>query len=509
MITFLVVAVLALLAFAYVALPLIAPRHADPLPDATDPVLAGLRDEKAALLRAITELDERTDLQPERREQLRARYEAKAAAALRALDERAAELGARERGAKPAARAQARRRTPVAAVSLLAVAVAAAAFLPAYVLPRVGQDANVTTTDMEAARQISDLRRAANSEPTTENLLALGDAYASVQETQQARDAYLRAVEAEGDGKLPVFQRLAVLALATDDGLAEAQSWLERAAQVAPDDLQTQFLLSEVAYANDDDVTSEAALRRFVALSGGQPNDAVSARLELFEREDDLTAAVEAEPTAENLATLADLYWRAGDRQAAVAAYLRLLTEADAQDPIALSRMGEAMMASGAPADAATLIERSASITGGLANVEPSAVLTLGEAYLRLGRSAESVDAIETYLELAGDDADPVAADLLAQARQAAEQGTRVDGQAEPVGAAATGASVFAANCTQCHAPGGIGPALEGNPRAANEGNVRDAVTFGRGMMPAFGPTLAPADLDAVVSYVVQELSQR
>src|SRR5690606_37260281 len=217
LITFLVVAVLALLAFAYVALPLIAPRHADPLPDATDPVLAGLRDEKAALLRAITELDERTDLPPERREQLRARYEAKAAAALRALDERAAELGARERGAKPAARAQARRRTPVAAVSLLAVAVAAAAFLPAYVLPRVGQDANVTTTDTEAARQISDLRRAANSEPTTENLLALGDAYASVQETQQARDAYLRAVEAEGDGKLPVFQRLARLALATND----------------------------------------------------------------------------------------------------------------------------------------------------------------------------------------------------------------------------------------------------------------------------------------------------
>ncbi|HEX7000281.1 MAG TPA: hypothetical protein VF164_01145, partial [Trueperaceae bacterium] len=410
MITFVVVAVLALLAFAYVALPLIAPRHADPLPDATDPVLAGLRDEKAALLRAITELDERSDLNPERREQLRARYEAKAAAAIRALDEREAELGARERGVRPAAAAQGgRRRTPVAAVALLAVAVAAAAFLPAYVLPRVGQDANVTTTDLEAARQISELRRVADREPTTENLMALGDAYASVQETQQARDAYLRAAESGGDGKLPVFQRLAVLALATDDGLAEAQDWLERAAEVAPDDAQTQFLLSEVAYANDDDATSEAALRRFVSLSGGEANEAVSARLELFEREDELTAAVQAEPSAENLATLADLYWRAGDRQGAVAAYLRLLTEADAQDPVALSRMGEAMMASGAPADAATLIERSASITGGLENVEPSAVLILGEAYLRLGRSAESVEAIETYLELVGDDANPVA----------------------------------------------------------------------------------------------------
>src|SRR5690606_6825075 len=144
---FLPVAGLAPVACASVALPPAGPPHPappaaapDPRPAAADPVLAGLRDEKAAHLRAITELDERTGLPPARREQLRARYEAKAAAALRALDELAAELGARERGAKPAARAQARRRTPVAAVSLLAVAVAAAAFLPAYVLPRVGQD---------------------------------------------------------------------------------------------------------------------------------------------------------------------------------------------------------------------------------------------------------------------------------------------------------------------------------------------------------------------------------
>lgn len=518
MITILLVAILAVLAFAYIALPLFAPRHADPLPDDTDPVLAGLGDEKAALLRAISELDERTDLSESRREQLRTRYEAKAAATIKAIDQREAELAARSRGAGPTPRASGgRRRTPVAAIALLAVAVVAAAFLPAYVLPRVGQDATITTTDMEAAQRINELRRAADREPTTENLMALGDAYASVQELDQARDAYVRAAEAEGDGKLEVFQRLAVLALSTEEGIAEAQGWLERATEAAPDDAQSHFLLSEVAYANGDDATSEAALRRFVDLSGEPPNDVVSARLELFEREDELMAAIEADPSATNLSTLADLYWRAGDRQGAVSTYLRLLTEVDAQDPVALSRMGETMMASGAPGDAAALIERAAAVSGGLEGIERSAVLILGEAYLRLGRFDESVETIETYLALAGEDANPVAAELLTSARRslgedgsaATQQPAGRQGAVEPADAAGLGATVFAANCTQCHAPGGIGPTLEGNPRAANEGNVRDAVTFGRGMMPAFGPTLRQEELDAVVTYVLEDLSQR
>lgn len=512
MITLLLVAVLAVLAFAYIALPLVAPRHADPLPDDSDPVLAGLSDEKAALLRAISELDDRTDLSEPRREQLRTRYEAKAAAAIKAMDQREEELAARSLGAKSTPRpARGRRRAPVAAISLLAIAVVAAAFLPAYVLPRVGQDATITTTDMEAAQRITELRRAADREPTTGNLMALGDAYASVQETEQARDAYVRAADAEGDGKLAVFQRLAVLALSTEEGLGEAQAWLERATEVAPEDAQSHFLLSEVAYANGDDATSEAALRRYVSLSGTEPNDVVSARLELFDREDELLAAVESDPSAENLSTLGDLYWRAGDRQGAVSTYLRLLTEADAQDPVALSRMGETMMASGAPGDAAALIERAAAVSGGMEGIERSAVLILGEAYLRLGRFAESVETIETYLELAGEDANPVAAELLTSARRSLGQGDGAPA-GEPIaslGASELGATVFAGNCTQCHAPGGMGPTLEGNPRAANEGNVRDAVTFGRGMMPAFGPSLSPEELDAVVTFVVEDLSQR
>ncbi|HRN18297.1 MAG TPA: cytochrome c, partial [Trueperaceae bacterium] len=57
------------------------------------------------------------------------------------------------------------------------------------------------------------------------------------------------------------------------------------------------------------------------------------------------------------------------------------------------------------------------------------------------------------------------------------------------------GRQVFSANCTVCHGPngeGGVGATLAGNPRASNEANVRDAVRFGRGLMPAFMAELQP-----------------
>src|SRR5690606_3207504 len=92
MLTAILIGALALIAFAYVALPLLSPTQTDPLPDDRDPVLADLQEEKAALFHAIRELEARADLAPERREQLRARYEAKAAKVLRAIDDREAEL---------------------------------------------------------------------------------------------------------------------------------------------------------------------------------------------------------------------------------------------------------------------------------------------------------------------------------------------------------------------------------------------------------------------------------
>ena len=78
MITTILIVLLALVAFAYVVLPLVAPGQSDPLPDDRDPVLTDLQEERDALYRAIRELDNREDIAPQRLEALRTRYEAKA-----------------------------------------------------------------------------------------------------------------------------------------------------------------------------------------------------------------------------------------------------------------------------------------------------------------------------------------------------------------------------------------------------------------------------------------------
>ena len=78
-----------------VAAPLLLSGFSDPLPDLRDPVTVDLEEERDALLRAIRELEQRTDLAESRREELRRRYEAKAALVLRQLDERAGTVAAR------------------------------------------------------------------------------------------------------------------------------------------------------------------------------------------------------------------------------------------------------------------------------------------------------------------------------------------------------------------------------------------------------------------------------
>ena len=190
MLTAVVVVLVALVAFAYVAVPLIVPGQADPLPDDRDPVLLDLEEEKSALLRAIRSSTRAPDLPLARREQLRSRYEAKAAKVLRALDEREAEVAGR-----PAPRRARSRRLPYGAAALLVLVVAAAAVLPGTVLPRVGDEATATTTQVDAARQLQALQRAARDDPSADNLLALGDAYWDLQQPDQAEAAYQKVVD--------------------------------------------------------------------------------------------------------------------------------------------------------------------------------------------------------------------------------------------------------------------------------------------------------------------------
>lgn len=131
MLTTIVIGLLVLIAFFYVAIPLLAPDQVDRLPDDRDPQLVDLNEEKAALLRAIQELDARVDLPAERRRQLHERYEAKAVKVLAAIDEREAALAGR---APKRERAEAKR-VPVGAVVVLGAFLLLAAAVPTYVLP--------------------------------------------------------------------------------------------------------------------------------------------------------------------------------------------------------------------------------------------------------------------------------------------------------------------------------------------------------------------------------------
>src|SRR5690625_5886825 len=158
MLTTIILIAMALLLFGFVALPLINPGSADPLPPEGDPVGFDLEEEKDALLRAIRELDARQDLSPERREQLRSRYEAKAAQVLKAIDARKSSKAQETRPAAPSRKT----RVPVGALGMLAVFGPIAVAMGAYVLARAGQR-TVTTffeQDLQSAQQLRDLRRA-------------------------------------------------------------------------------------------------------------------------------------------------------------------------------------------------------------------------------------------------------------------------------------------------------------------------------------------------------------
>ena len=71
----------------------------------------------------------------------------------------------------------------------------------------------------------------------------------------------------------------------------------------------------------------------------------------------------------------------------------------------------------------------------------------------------------------------------------------------------AQGAAIFAAHCSSCHGSrgeGSIGPKLAGGAVVRRYPNPADeivVVTAGRGGMPAWGGTLSPQEIQAVVEY--------
>jgi mono/diheme cytochrome c family protein len=79
----------------------------------------------------------------------------------------------------------------------------------------------------------------------------------------------------------------------------------------------------------------------------------------------------------------------------------------------------------------------------------------------------------------------------------------------------ASGADLFAQNCSSCHGgngEGGVGPKLSGGAVLKSFPKEADQIAFvtnGAGGMPAFGKRLTAAEIAAVVHYTRTDLAQK
>ena len=544
MLTIIFVIILVLVALLYAAVPLVVPRQVDALPDERDPVLQDLEEDREALFRAIRELDAREDVASSQREHLRARYEAKAAGVLRAIDERRAALdGTPVREERPV-----RRGLPWAPLGLLGAMAVSALALGPFVLPRVGQDATVTTffaEDLRRAEALRDLQRAAEREPSVSSLMALGDAYWSLEDAPQAETTYRRVLlqaEADGTGTAPAlaYRRLAMLAVGDD--LELARDYLIDARRADPTDAETLFALGEIAFATGSLEVAADAFRAYLRTPEGEGDDEAATRLALVERIGPALAALAAERSQEALDDLAEVFWQEGAIDQAVELYFEVLTEHDPLDVVALSRTGQLLFLRGRMDDAIGLLERAAEVAGGARHLEPQASLFLGNAYYSEGDDDAAIAAWRDHIAAVGEAGAGRVPGLIeaAEARRDGEMVADVQGPADVDGAPAPepdadattairstterataalddpaellalGPELYDLYCAMCHgaeAGGGTGPRLAGNPRSRNEANVRSAITFGRGMMPGFGATLTPDEIEVLVRWLASEVA--
>ncbi|CAN5841014.1 hypothetical protein BH23DEI1_BH23DEI1_01340 [soil metagenome] len=542
MLTVVLVVVLVLLAVLYAAVPLLVSRQVDPLPNERDPVLQDLEEDREALFRAIRELDDRDDVLAERRDQLRARYEAKAAGVLRAIDERRAHLEGRPR---PAARPTTRG-VPWAPLGLLGAMAASALALGPFVLPRVGQDATVTTffaDDLRRAEALRDLQRAAERDPGVPTYMTLADAYWQLEDAAQAEVTYRRVLlEAEGDSGAGApalaYRRLAMLSVGQDLDLA--RDYLVEARRADPTDAETLFGLGEVAFATSAFALSEEAFEAYLATPEGAGDAEAERRLDLVQRLGPAIASLERERTRDTLAGIAEILWQEGDVDQSVEIYFEILTQHDPLDVVSLSRTGQMLFLRGRMDDAIGLLERAAEVAGGAERLEPQASLFLGNAYFSEGADAEAIDAWEAHISAVGPDAGGRVPDLIASARTRlrgeeidpevlrgaavgevpdkapdVEPGATASERAvaaldDPSALQVLGEELYARQCASCHGVeggGGMGPRLAGNARAAQAANVRSAITFGRGMMPGFGAVLESEEIDVLVLWLANEMA--
>lgn len=539
MLTTVFIVLLIAIAVAYAAVPLLFPRQTDPLPDERDPELQDLEEERESLYRAIQELDARDDMPSERRSALRARYEAKAASVLRAIDQRQAELAntAPRRAAAPARG----RGLPWGTLGLLGMMVVTAAALGPFVLPRVGQSATVTTffeDDLRAAEALRDLQRAADRDGSVASLMQLADAYWTLQDAPQAEATYRRVLLAarEASGAAPVlaYQRLALLTF-TDDP-ATALEYLQDARRIDPLDADTLIGVAELSFQLGDLDTARDTYEVYLTTPAGEQDVEAAARLRLIVGLGPALAAIDEERNADTLDALAEVLWDTGAMDQAVEVSFEILSVHDPLHAPSLSRTGQLLFIRGRSGDAIDLLERAGASAGGLQALDPQASLFLGNAYFAVGDDEGAIRAWTAHVDLVGEAAAGRVPELIrtAQARASGEAGDDLAIPGVPTAAAPEEAAssaeraqaalddgspdaiavvaetLYAQHCALCHgveAQGGSGPRLAGNPRSGQQANVRSAITFGRGIMPGFGAVLADAEIEALVSWLASDVA--
>ena len=387
--TIIFIVVLASLLFTYLAIPLLVPGQADRLPDLRDPVTQDLEEERDALLRAIRELDARSDLSAERRDALRARYEAKAAKVLRALDERPA---AEQRPVSRSKRAS--WTLPLTSALLLSIGIGGAVLMSQNVAPEIVA-ADGTTASI-SGRQLAGLERAAARDASAKNLLALADGYWQAQNGDKAQTVYLQVLNTAKPVPAVAYERLGMLQLQVN--VAEALKYLELARKADPNNLETLYFLGEIYYANQDMAAAAEAWQSYLNAPGGAGDQEVEGRLELAQTFKPLLAAVKKTPNEANLLALANSYWTHQERSRAVDYYFRLLTEANPQNATALSRVGQQLFFGGRNQDAIAVLARARD----LAPTDLQTLLFLGNAHFTLGQYRKAIEVWQSYVKVAG-----------------------------------------------------------------------------------------------------------
>lgn len=502
--TLIIIGLLALVLTFLVVLPLAFPGQADPLPDDRDPHLLELEEERDALLNAIRELDAREDLAQARRDELHARYETKAAKVLRAIDERNAELS----GQAPAPRPTGPRRASWSWVGLVVIAAGMAATLGGWVVPRVGEDTTITTNreaDIAAGQAIQEAQRAAERDPSGLTYAALGDVYWMLQDAQGAIEAYTTATTEHDDAPADAYLRLGLLTLQRDPALG--RSLLEEARAREPDNPNVLGSLGEVYLQEGLYPDALAAFEALALLPEAQGDPMVQERIDFLQDVAPLQAAVDADPNVPDLLALADALWDFDARTAAVQRYFRILTDFDAQEPIALARVGELLFLEGAIDDAVEILTRARDNAQARdVQLPVDTLLFLGNAAFARQEYTLAIDAWEEHLERAETPGRVPQLLARAEALAAGEPDPGMGVVSQEVQALSDGPALYAAHCASCHGAtggGGTGPRLAGNGDVARRANVESLVRYGRGLMPGFQAILTDEQVQVLTDWTV------